>query len=63
MHILLLSPVHNSPGKNERGNDVKGLLTGTAESVEESSVESAGKRSLTVRRQRVGGDALGSWAA
>lgn len=61
--IPLVSPVHSSVGSDKGRNNVEDLVTEAAEGVEERSVESTGKRPLSVGRQVVGGDALGSRAA
>jgi len=60
--LPLNSPVHGGVCDNEGGNNVENLVTETAEDVEDGSVASTGKGTLTVRGQRVGSDALGGRA-
>lgn len=61
--IPLNSPVHGGVSDHERRNDVEELGFRSAEGVEDGSVESTSERALTVGRQSVGGNALGSGAA
>jgi hypothetical protein len=60
--IPLNCPVHGGVGGHERRNDVENLASESAEGVEDGSVESTSERALTVGRQGVGGNALGSRA-
>lgn len=61
--IPLNSPVHGSVGNQERGCDVEHLVPKTTEGIEDGSMAGTGQRTLAVRRERVGGDTLGSRAA
>lgn len=60
--LPLNGPVHGDVCDNEGGSNVKNLVAETTEDVEDSSVGGTGHGTLTVRGQRVGGDALGSRA-
>lgn len=61
--LPLGGPVHSSVGKDEGRGDIEDLVAETAEDVEDGGVGSTGKGALTVRRESVGGDALGGRAA
>lgn len=60
--LPLDGPVHGGVCNNEGRDNVEDLVAETAEDVEDGSVSGTGQRTLTVRGQRVGGNALGGRA-
>jgi hypothetical protein len=61
--LPLNGPLHGSVGDDEGRHNVENLLAETTEGVEDGGVSGTGEGTLTVRGQRVGGDALGGRAA
>lgn len=61
--LPLNGPVHGSVGNDEGRNNVEDLVAETTEGVEDSGVEGTGEGALLVRREGVGGNALGGRAA
>ena len=63
MILPLNGPVHGGVGNDEGRNNVEDLVAETTEAVEDSGVEGTGEGALAVRREGVGGNALGGRAA
>jgi len=57
-NVPLLSPVHKKVSGDKRRDPVHNLSTASAPGVENGSVQSAGKRTLTVGGETICGDAL-----